>query len=83
MKNNRITRPVTVPRQANQHCLIGTGLSFDGVQVALLVPASAPLPPSEYVKIFVQDFYKMWRRSKQVTLKDCYEATLHRMERLS
>jgi hypothetical protein len=77
MNEQRIKRLVTPePTGANQHCIVGTGLSFQGVQVALIVPASAPMPPGEYVKSFVADFHRMWRRSKMVTLRDCYEATI-------
>jgi hypothetical protein len=76
-RNNRL-RPrfvTSVPHAGNQHCLIRTGLSFDGVQVVLLVPTSAEHEPPYYVERFVADFQKMLKRSKLVTLRDCYETT--------
>ena len=45
-----------------------------------MVPVTAPLPPGEYVKSFVADFHKMYRKSKLVTLRDCYEETIKGLE---
>ena len=69
--NNR-RRPVTsVPHAGNQHCLAQTGLSFDGVHVALVVPPG--MHPPEVVATFVRDWKRMYRRSKMTTLHDIYQ----------
>jgi len=81
---SQLSQPVTaVPHAGNQHCLIQTGLSFNGVQVCLLVPSNSEQSPLEHVKNFVIDFKRMHRRSEMVTLRDCYEKIFERLEFLS
>ena len=57
--------------RGTQCCLVQTGLSFDGVHVALVVPPG--MHPPEVVATFVRDWKRMYRRSKMTTLHDIYQ----------
>lgn len=58
--------------QTPKHCLIRTGLSFDGVEVVLSVPIPYHKAPPNVAAEFNRDWAKMYKRSKMTTLHDMY-----------